>query len=161
VISLVDLLRRCRRIIAVALVALVLAACSGDEGSSDDAAADRGPNRTPPQTLAGGVELAPVDPSRLLVGDGLAYGQALPSQQAAADAFLEDPEVAKAEARRLYSRTDGRLLGEMLLLTLDGTDLFDEAVLDAFVNGTVSALGDDTTTTVNVAGRPVMRSRGS
>ena len=146
---------------ALALVALLLAACSDDDGSADDASADRGPNRTPPQTLAGGVELAAVDPSRLLVGDGLAYGRPLPSQQAAAEAFLEDPEVAKAVARRLYSRADGRLIGEALLLTLDGSEVFDEAVLDAFVEGTVGALGDGTTTTVTVAGRPVLRSRGS
>ena len=43
--------------------------------------------------LAGGVALPAIDPLRLLVGEGLAFGQPLPSQQAAADAYLEDPEV--------------------------------------------------------------------
>ena len=159
-ISLVDLPRRGRWIAVAVLAALLLAACSDDDASSD-ASVDRGPNRTPPQTLAGGVDLAAVDPAHLLVGDDLAYGRALPSQQAAADAYLEDPEVAKARARRLYGRSDGHLLGEVLLLTLDGTELFDHSVLDAFVDGAVGALGNGSTTTVTVAGRPVLRSRGS
>ena len=159
-ISLVDLPRRCRRITLVAMAVLLLASCSDDDASSGDAS-DRGPNRRPPQTLAGGVELAAVDPARLLVGDDLAYGQPLPSQQAAADAYLDDPEVTKAVSRRLYSRLDGRLVGEVLLLTLNGDEIFDEGVLDAFVEGAVGALGDGTTTVATVAGLPVVRSRGS
>ena len=56
-----------------------------------------------------------MDPLRLLVGEGLAYGQPLPSQQAAADAYLEDPEVAvgRSPAGSTAAR-DGRLVGEAL-----------------------------------------------
>ena len=104
--------------------------------------------------------MATVDPHRLLVGEGLAYGRPLPSEQAAADAYLEDPEVASVVARRLHSRGDGRLVGEVLLLELDGAEIFDEAVLDAFVDGAVGALGDGTTEAVTIAGRPVLRSQG-
>jgi hypothetical protein len=158
--SVVDLPRRSRRIAVVVLAALLLVACSDDGASSDDPSSDEGPNRMPPQTLAGGVALPVVDPSRLLVGEGLAYGEPLPSEQAAADAYLEDPEVTRAVSRRLYSRGDGRSIGEVLLLTLNGAELFDQSVLDAFVAGAVGALGDGTTTTTTVAGRPVLRSRG-
>jgi hypothetical protein len=164
VTTLVDLRsRRRRRLAALVLVAgLWLTACGGGGGGpEDDRSGDPGPNRTPPPTLRGGVELPAVDPVRLLVGERLAYGEPLPSQQAAADAYLEDPEVASAIARRLYSRVDGHLLGEVLLLSLDGAELFDEAVLDGFVDGSVAALGDGTTEEVTIAGRPVLRSHGS
>ena len=150
------------RPVALLLVAMLVVACSGgDDGADDDAATDGEPNRTPPPTLAGGVELPAVDPLRLLAGEGLAYGAPLPSQEAAADAYLEDPEVKAATARRLHGRDDGRLVGEVLLLTLDGQEVFDTSVLDAFVEGAVGALGGDTTETVTIAGRPVLRSRGS
>jgi hypothetical protein len=159
VISLVSLPRRCRRFVAIALAAgLLTTACSGGGGASDDEPDDSEPNRTPPPTLVGGVELPPVDPVRLLVGDDLAYGQPLPSQQAAADAYLEDPEATSVIARRLYGRRDGRLLGDVLLVSLDGAEIFDESVLDAFVDGSVGALGDGTTEVVTIAGRPVLRS---
>ncbi len=149
------------RIAALVLaVALLTGACSDDGGATGDAVVDDGPNSLPPPTLAGGVELATVDPHRLLVGEGLAYGRPLPSEQAAADAYLEDPEVASVVARRLHSRGDGRLVGEVLLLELDGAEIFDEAVLDAFVDGAVGALGDGTTEAVTIAGRPVLRSQG-
>jgi hypothetical protein len=160
--SSVDLLRPCRRIAAVLLAATVLvAACADDGGFDGEVPEDQGPNPAPPQTLAGGVELAAVDPHALLVGDGLAYGEPLPSQQAAADTYLEDPEVASVVARRLYSRLDGRLLGEVLVLGLDGEEIFDESVLDAFVEAAVGGLGDGAATSVTVAGRSVWRSRGS
>jgi hypothetical protein len=165
VTSLVDLSPRRRRIaVAVvtgALVAGALAACRDGGGSGAEVSQDRGPNAAPPQTLAGGVELASVDPHRLLVGAGLGYGEPLPSQQAAADAYLEDPEVASVVARRLYSRGDGRLLGEVLVLSLDGRELFDEAVLDAFVTGAVAAQGGGEVTAETIGGREVLRSRGS
>jgi hypothetical protein len=160
----VDLPRRYRRLAAALLLACLLAgACSDDGGDAPTSEAHEsdGPNTLPPQTLAGGVELAPVDPFRLLVGDGLAYGQPLPSQQAAGDAYLEDPEVTSSLPRRVYSRRDGRLVGEALVLELDGAELFDESVLDAFVEGAVGALGDGTTETVTLGGRSVLRSRGT
>jgi hypothetical protein len=162
VTTFVDSPRRRRRIAVVLLASgLLLAACGGGGGGSgDDPAEAGGPNRATPPTLRGGVELPAVDPLRLLVGGGLAYGQPLPSQQAAADAYLEDPEVTSALARRLYGRADGRLLGEVLLLTLDGEEMFDQSVLDGFVEGVVGALGDGTSAELTIAGRPVLRSRG-
>ena len=110
----------------------LLATTAGDPAAT--AAEDAGPNRTPPQTLAGrgGAGRRSIR-CACSSGDGLAYGQPLPSQQAAAEAYLEDPEVAAVIARRLHSRADGRLIGEVLLLDLDGAEIFDEAVLDAFV----------------------------
>ncbi len=158
--SFVDLLGWRRRTAPLLLAALVVAACGGDGSSGRDAPKDQGPNKAPPQTLAGGVELPAVDPISLLVGEGLAYGEPLPSEQAAADAYLEDPEVASVVARRIYSVRDGRLLGAVTLLALDGTEVFDEAVLDAFVEAAVAALGDGTADVVPVAGRDVLRARG-
>ena len=112
-------------------------------------------------TLAGGLELAAVDPAQVLTGDGLAYGQPLPSQQAAADAFLEDPEVAAVTARRVYSPRDGRLVGEALVLALDGAELFDQGVLDAFVRGRRRVAGRRRAgATVELGGRTTIRSRG-
>ena len=160
--SSVDSPRRCRRFAVVLLVAALLAACGGGDGggSADEPGQESEPNRTPPPTLAGGVELPAVDPVRLLVGEGLAYGQPLPSQQAAADAYLEDPEIASVLARRVHSRNDGRLMCDALLLELDGAEVFDESVLDAFVDGAVGALGGGTTEAIKVGGRPVLRSTG-
>jgi hypothetical protein len=161
VTTLVDPPRR-RSLLALVLAAsLVAGACSGggrdDEGSATE---DEGPNPAALPTLAGGVDLAPVDPARLLVGEGLAYGTPLPSEQAAADVYLEDPQVAAVVARRLYSQRDGRLLGSVRVLALDGHEIYDEAVLDAFVHASVAALGDGVAGEVEVAGRPVIRSRG-
>lgn len=161
-ISFVDLPRRRRQLAVIVLAtALLVAACGSGGDDAEDGFEESGPNRTPPPTLSGGVELPPVDPLRLLVGESLAYGQPLPSQQAAADAYLEDPEVASVIARRLYSRTDGRLLGQVLVFELDGAEVFDQSVLDAFVDGAVGALGDGTTEPTTIAGRPVLRSTGS
>lgn len=143
--------------------ALLGAACTGSDGGGNDAApsSDDGPNAGALPTLAGGVELTAVEPVRVLVGDGLAFGQPLPSQQLAADAFTEDPEVASAVARRVYSLSDGRLIGAALVLALDGAEVFDQGVLDAFVRGVVAALGDGTQEELALAGRTAFRSRGS
>jgi hypothetical protein len=157
---------RGRRSLAALLLAglLITGSCSADEGASGDETSttrDDGPNPVVLPTLAGGLELASVDPVQVLTGDGLAYGQSLPSQQTAADAFLEDPEVASVTSRRIFSLRDGRLLGDALVLTLDGTELFDQGVLDAFVRGVVASLGDDDQTEVEIAGRTTIQSRGA
>jgi hypothetical protein len=122
---------------------------------------DRGPNVASLPTLAGGVELVPVELARVLVGEGLAFGSPLPSEQAAADTFTEDPEVAVATARRVYSVLDGRELAATLVLTLDGGELFDQPVLDAFVAGVVDALGGSPHDEIVLAGRTVLRSQGA
>ena len=128
------------------------------DGEPDDG---RPPAALPPPTLAGGVELVAVDPPRLLAGEGLAYGQPLPSQQAAADAYLEDPEVAAVVARpRLQPCRRPPPRRRARCSTLNGAEIFDETVLDAFVSGAVGALGDGTTEVVTIADRPVLRSTG-
>ncbi|MEQ1785570.1 MAG: hypothetical protein ABL966_00845 [Acidimicrobiales bacterium] len=154
--------RRSVPLLAVLLVgALSVASCS-DGGSSDGASTteDEGPNAGALPTLAGGLELVATDPVRVLAGDGLTYGRALPSQQAAADAFLADPEVSSAVTRRIYALAGGRLMGDVLVLGLDGSELFDQGVLDAFVGGVVAAFGDGTTETIPIGDRPTVRSRG-
>lgn len=154
---------RRRRLVAVLLLGALLGpACTGsDDGGTDTApASDDGPSGALP-TLAGGVQLTAVEPVRVLVGDGLAFGQPLPSQQLAAEAFTEDPEVASAVTRRVYSLRDGRLIGEALVLAIDGPEVFDQGVLDAFVRGVVAALGDGTQEDVELAGRTAFRSRGA
>lgn len=154
----------CRRLAALLLLgALLSAACTGSDGGGNDTApsSDDGPDAGALPTLAGGVELTAVEPVRVLVGDGLAFGQPLPSQQLAAEAFTEDPEVASAVTRRVYSLRDGRLIGEALVLAIDGTEVFDQRVLDAFVRGVVAALGGGTQEEVVLGGRTTLRSRGS
>jgi hypothetical protein len=146
-----------RRTAALLLATLVVAACGGGGGSEGGSTEDRGPNKAPPQTLAGGVELPSVDPVSLLVGEGLAYGEPLPSEQAAAETYLDDPEVASVVARRLYSLRDARWLGDVLVLALDGGEIFDESVLDAFVEALVGSLADGSAEVVPVGGRDVLR----
>jgi len=150
------------RLAAVLLVgAFAAAACSGDGGGEGGGASSGdGPNGGPPPSLSGGVELAPVDPTRVLAGEGLAFGQPLPSEQAAVEAFTEDPEVVSATARRVYSLQDGRQIGDALVLALDGAEMFDQGVLDAFARGLVSAVGQGPQEDVPVAGRTVFRARG-
>lgn len=154
-----------RGLTALLLAGLLIAgSCSaggeGSDGTPSTVGGDDGPNPGALPTLAGGLELTAVEPVQVLTGDGLAYGQPLPSQQIAADAFLEDPEVASVTARRIYSLRSGRYLGDALVLALDGEELFDQGVLDAFVRGVVAALGDSDQTEAEVAGRPTIRSSG-
>lgn len=144
---------------AVALVAVAACGGSGGGGGSTPSTGS-GPNKGPVPTLPGGVELAATDPASVLVGDGLAYGRPLPSEDVAAEAFAEDPEVRAVLARRVLSKRDGRLVGSLLLLQLDGSAVFDESVLDAFVRGIVGALGGTTATDEEVAGRSVLHARG-
>jgi hypothetical protein len=151
---------RRRRLAVLVVAGGLLAACSGGDGSNPEAAPDRGPNRIVPPTLAGGVELTAVEPARVLVGEGLAFGTALPSEQLAAEAYGAEPEVESAFARRVHSRRDGRLLGRVLVLTLDGDEVFDEGVLDAFVRGVVAAEGGGVEEEVTLAGRTALRSVG-
>ena len=51
--------------------------------------------------------------------------------------------MSAVTARRVYSLANGRRLGDALVLTLDGAELFDQGVLDAFVRGVVASLGGD------------------
>ena len=155
---------RRRRLAALLLLgALLGAACSDGDGSGTETtrAGDGSPNSGPVPTLAGGIELPPVEPVRVLVADGLSFGQPLPSQQQAADAFLEDPEVAAVVARRVHSLRDGRFVGEALVLALDGAELFDQGVLDAFARGVVAALGSGDHEDIDLVGRTVFKALGA
>lgn len=151
-----------RPLLALAVMLVLAAGCGGGGGDGDGPSPTRaGPNKGAVPTLAGGVELGATDPASVLVGDGLAYGRSLPSEEVAAGAFTEDPEVRSALARRVFSTRDGRLVGSVLVLQLDGSAVFDETVLDAFVRGIVGALGGATATDDEVAGREVLHARGA
>jgi hypothetical protein len=148
------------RCLAALLVAGALAGgCgTGSDGAVDEVGAARdarNPGVVP--TLPGGVDLTPLDPASVLVGAELAFGSPLPSEQAAADAYTEDPEVTAALARRAYMTVDGRRLAHVVVLRLDGTQLFDDSVLRAFEAGAVSALGGAPAAEVQLAGRTVLR----
>lgn len=137
---------------------LVTAACEDGDGRPDQLTGidGDGPAQGPIATVQGGVDLPP-DPTALLVGDGLAYGTPLPSEQAAADALV-GAEVAQVLARRVYLVADGRHLADLLVLTLDGTQIFDEAVLAAYEQAMVTALGGGELSEVTLSARAVMRS---
>ena len=142
---------------------LFLGACTG--GTSDDAtdvSGDRGdgPNRGPIPTIAGGVALPVVDPAAVLVAEGLAFGQPLPSEQAAAEVFTEDPEVASVIARRVHSVATTRLVAQVVVLGLDGPEIFDEGVLDGFVRGVVRSFGGGPLEDVTVETQLTFRSEG-
>lgn len=149
---------RARALGAVGL--LLVAACGGAGGGEPAARPASGPNKGPIPTLPGGVELAAVDPASVLVGEGLAFGRPLPSEQAAAEVFAEEPEVRTALVRRVLSQRDGRVIGRALVLRLDGDAVFDQSVLDAFITGVVGALGGAPATGEGLGGRPVLRARG-
>jgi hypothetical protein len=145
--------------VAAVAVAVALAACSGGgSGAPDDVTERReGHNAGPTPTLSGGVALDAVDPSAVLVGAGLAFGSPLPSEAAAADAFLDAPEVAAAVVRRVLDPSDGRHLADVTVLTLDGRQIFDLGVLTAFADATVAALGGGQAERVSLAGRDLLQ----
>ena len=124
-----------------------------------DALSDRrdGHNAGPTPTLAGGVELAEIDPATVLVGTGLAFGSPLPSEAAAVEAFLDAPEITAALVRRAVGLGDGRHLADVTVLTLDGRQVFDEGVLAAFVDATVDSLGGGRARAAVLAGRDTLQ----
>ncbi|MFZ6004104.1 MAG: hypothetical protein ACOYXM_09245 [Actinomycetota bacterium] len=146
-------------IAAAVATSLVLAACGGGRGGRvDEVTDDRdAPNRGAIPTLPGGVELGELDPRAVLVGAELAFGSPLPSEQLAAEAYTQDPEVVSALARRVYVASDGRHIADVLVLVLDGGELFDESVLAGFERGVVSALGGARAEELVLAGRPALR----
>ena len=141
------------------LLAGLLVACTDDGPGRPDEVGDdrRGPNAGPLPTIPGGVELTAVEPAAGLVGEGLAYGTPLPSEQLAAEALAGSPEVADVVARRVLLEADARHLADVVLVTLEGAELFDEGSLAAFERALVVSLGggadvDD----AEVAGRPAL-----
>lgn len=157
--------RRARRWLGLATVAVAagtslgLSACGGGQGGRVDEVTEDpdAPNRGAIPTLPGGVELGDLDPRALLVGADLAFGSPLPSEQVAAEAFTADPEVVSALARRVYVASDGRHIADILVLVLDGSELFDETVLAAFERGMVSAVGGGRAEGLVLAGRPALQ----
>ena len=143
----------------VAAVGVLFAVTRTDDGPTraDEAVADRdGVNAGVVPTIPGGVELAPVDPAVLLVGDGLAFGTPLPSEEAAGQAFTASPEVTSVVTRRVYE-ADGRRLGRVLVLHIDGHQLFDAAALTAFERTMVSQIGGAPVEEVPMGGRNVLQ----
>lgn len=141
------------------LAGLVAACGGGSGGRVDDVSGTPGqprPGSIP--TIVGGVDLGRLDPVTVLVGEGLAFGAPLPSEQAAAEAYTADPEVTAALVRRVYTVAEGRHLADAVVLVLDGSELFDTSVLAAFVEGAVSAAGGGRAGEAVLASRPVVRS---
>lgn len=138
----------------------VPAACrAGDGGAVDPPTDERdGPTPGAVPTIAGGVELGELDPATVFVGAELSFGSPLPSEQAAADALVNGAEIRAAVARRAYTIADGRHLADVVVLVLDGTQIFDEAVLGAFTEGAVAAAGGGDVAETTLAGAPVVRS---
>lgn len=146
----------------MAALVLIAAACSGGGSPGSEEVGDdrRGPNQGPLPTLAGGVELEEVDPLRLLVGSGISFGTPLPSEEAAAAAFAEDPEVRAVVVRRAYDGGSGRLLADVRLLQLEGAEVFDEAVLRGFQDGIVGGLAGAEVGPLDLAGRRTLHAVG-
>jgi hypothetical protein len=136
------------RLLGASLAALLaLGACTGgDPPPAEQVApgfgrAPTGPT-VPPPTLAGGIELAAVDPTVALAGEGLAYGTPLPSAEAAAQALLEDPAVRSVLVRLVHDAGGAGPLAEVIALSLDGAAFFDATVLEGYLDGLVLGLTD-------------------
>lgn len=155
--------RRRRSLAAIVGVLIVVAACSRGEAGAPDVVGDdrRGANPGPLPTLPGGLALDEVDPLSLLVGADLAFGAPLPSEQAAAEAFANDPEVRAVNVRRVHELSTGRLLADVLVLTLEGAELFDEGVLQAFQDGIVEGLSGGEVESLELVGRRTLHAVGT
>lgn len=145
-----------------ALVGLTLAvgACTDDSGGPLVDDRDRPPNPGALPTIPGGVELPSVDPASVLVGDDLSYGTPLPSQQVAAEAFKEQPEVASVVTRRVYRSAEARPVGTVLVLQLDGHEIFDEAALAAYEATLPEVLADGKGEAIELGATTVQKATG-
>jgi hypothetical protein len=141
---------------------VVLAGCTDDgAGRPDELSQQRdGPNPGALPTLPGGVELAATEATVALVGAGLAYGSPLPSEQVAADALMGTPEVAGVLARRVFAVPEAVRLGDLVAVTIDGSEVFDEAALEAFRAGLVAGLVGGDAEAGDLTGRPVLAAVG-
>ncbi len=146
-----------------AAAALLLSACTDDGPGRPDELADArgGPNPGALPTLPGGVALRATDPAAALTGTGLAYGTPLPSEQLAAEALLDTPEVAAVLVRRAFAVPEARHLADVLAVTLDGAEVFDEPALAAFQEGLVAGLVGADVRREDVVGRPVIAAEGT
>jgi hypothetical protein len=127
--------------------ALLVGACTGG-GRGDDGAVPpaigrpaSGPS-VPPPALVGGLDLEPVDPAAVLVGDGLAYGSTLPSVVAALDTHRDEAEVSDALVRDVRDAATAEVLVRVTVLRLDGGAFFDEVALAGYVDGLLAAATD-------------------
>src|SRR5690606_24228686 len=83
-----------------------------------------------------------------------------PSEQLAAEAFTESPEITSVVARRVHA-APGRRLGSVVLLTLDGSEIFDEDALAAFEAAAVAGLAGTPADGVEIAGRSALQASGA
>lgn len=144
------------------VVAAAATACgSGGDGVGDVADRRADPNRGVVPTIPGGLELGSLDPATVLTGADLAFGAPLPSEQAAADAFAEQPEFVSALARRVFHRADGRRLADALVLVVDGSAVFDEEALSALVHAAVGAIGRGVARPERIGAQDVVRAAAS
>ncbi|MGQ0431730.1 MAG: hypothetical protein ACT452_04900 [Microthrixaceae bacterium] len=146
-----------------ALVVSAAATACGSGGDGIGEVADRraDPTRGVVPTIPGGVELGSLDPATVLTGADLAFGAPLPSEQAAADAFAEQPEFVSALARRVFHRGDGRRLADALVLVVDGSAIFDEEALSALVHAAVGAIGRGVARAERIGAQDVIRAQAS
>ena len=150
---------------AAATIALLATACRG----SGDGEASPGRDRVPAATsstealrpsLRGGLALPAVEPAALLVGDGLLFGEVLPSEAAGLSELTAQPEVASGLSRRVFE-PGGRHIGSLVVLSLRSEAFFDQAVLDGWREGLVAALaGAPRATLVEVAGDAAVAATG-
>jgi hypothetical protein len=152
----------CRRSV-VAVLACALLSCTGDgddRPSPDAGQAEADATASTPPTVAGGIELPPVDPATVYVGDDLAFGAVLPSEAAASGELGDEQEVASVGSRRVYTVSDARLLGDVLVLQLRGAGFFDESVLAGWQRGLVEGLAGAPPTELVLAGEPGLAAAG-
>lgn len=148
--------------VCVALVvSAAAAACASGGGVAEVSDRRADPNRGVVPTIPSGVELGSLDPANVLTGADLAFGAPLPSEQAAADAFTEQPEFVSALARRVFDRADGRRLADVLVLVIDGSAIFDEDALTALVHAAVGAIGRGVARAERIGAQDAVRATAS
>lgn len=151
------------RLAAAGVVAALVACGGGGDGAGQDLPLGLGAPQGstphgPPPTLAGQAVLEPVDPVTALVGDGLSFGAPLPSTERAVAELQDAPETAGLLVRRVHDTLSARHLADLAVVTLEGTAFHDEPSVDVWVVGLVGSLGGGTARTVEVSGRPAVRS---
>jgi hypothetical protein len=152
-----------RRLAAgVAVAAVGLAGCTDDgPGRPDQLSEGRdGPNPGALPTLPGGLALAATDPAAALTGTDLAYGTPLPSEQLAAEGLLATPEVSAVVVRRVLQLPGARHVADVVAITIDGAEVFDEPALAAFQEGLVAGLVGADARREELVGRPVVVGEG-
>jgi hypothetical protein len=108
--------------------------------------------------MVGGVVLQEVDPTAVLVGEGLAFGDPLPSERDEIAVLEETDEVRSTLVRRVYDSITAQRIADLAVLRLDGAAFFDRTALDRWVRAFAEELGGGPVRTVRIGGEPVLRS---